>query len=357
MEEVDDLYEDESGTEPRDVDDASDGSRLGNLASSWQDIQQLRIRLWQRGFKNDIAKALLEEKKYIGRNGKETTKRVGLEIEVGQWLVRELSLQPIWPWLVEHHYPRGVYVARLVALIRDPRRFPGQPCSAPRRHYSPPLYAVGSPCPVLIREKNKDGKKVENPCGASLLAPRPHTGVASLHHYLGLHVVDGHSPRRKSGQKADWSTIGKTICLGDRGIADQIVLHRGLHQPKSKKPCRLGEDCPMWQLGLIYDANYARLVAERGIEAVGEHDGADDPAQTEGAEAVVETEFPCGSLRSITRGRRADVTTESDSTRCVYDHGPGLKPLKPHEIDAIARKIAVKAFVADLLTEMKRLAA
>jgi len=273
---------DEYGAEDVGENERPGGSILGVLCWSWRDIQQARLAAEQRGLK-PLAADLLKIENRLANQAK-----------------KELRRQPAWPWLSQYPGLGGVQVARLLVIIGDPRRFPGQPCTA--GHYSPPTYAIGDPCPIL---KWVDGGRL--PCDGTMLAPRPHTGTRSLWHYLGLHAVDGHSPRKTKGHQADWNPIGRTVCLQPGGIAEQIVR---LRVPKYRE---------------IYDATKARLTQERGIVPVAENEDTLDPAQTEGA--------------------------ESDG---VIDESRGS--LRPIQIEGIARKVAVKAFVADLLTEMKRLA-
>jgi hypothetical protein len=63
-------------------------------------------------------------------------------------------------------------------------------------------------------------------CPGFMLPPRQTTGVRSIRHYFGLHVVDGHAPRRRKGVQADWNTKALTLVLGPNGLAEQIVKHR-----------------------------------------------------------------------------------------------------------------------------------
>lgn len=260
---------------------------LASLCWTWRDIQQARLAAEQRGFKTTLANELL-----------------AVETRVGRQIAKEIRRRPIWSWLSQYPGLGGVHTARLVALIGDARRFPGQGCTGTKRHHVAPLYFVGDPCPVLIW---RDGGQV--PCDGVMLEPRPHTGVASLYHYLGLHVVDGHSPRKSKGQKADWNPIGRTICLQPGGLAEQIVR---LRVPKYRE---------------IYDATKERLARERGAVLLPEIVGPVDSALLVGLDA-------------------------EDALEATQQAG-----LKPYQIDAIARKVAVKAFVGDLLVEMKRLAA
>lgn len=79
--------------------------------------------------------------------------------------------------------------------------------------------------------------------------------VAKLWAYLGLHVVNGESPRRKKGQKSNWNTDGRTRAYL---IAEAIVKvggggkYRAAYDRKKGKYLtreRFGESgCPMGQV-------------------------------------------------------------------------------------------------------------
>lgn len=276
------------------------GSRtdLRALTAAWEDVQRTRLGAEQRG--------LLP----LAANLKK------LEDATARDIKKAMSTHPLADWL-----PRGlggVHVARLVALIDDPWRFPGRRCTV--GHYlsiaagtgendkprgdatdaaGVPVnehgLGIGDPCPV----ETHDG-----PCTGTLLAPRPGTGVRSLWHYCGLHVVDGRSPRKTKGKVADWNPVARTIVLMPGGIAEQIVR---LRVPKYRER---------------YDEVKERLTNERAVGALG-------------------TEALRGALAD---GTEADVSGGSE-TSC------GLRPI---QIDAIARKVAAKEFIGDLLMEWKR---
>jgi hypothetical protein len=212
-------------------------------------------------------------------------------------LNRLLRKHEVWPWLSSYKGLGGVHVARLIAGIAHPWRFPGQMCTA--GHFLVPRYAVDSPCPrtVVVESvgvlPDAAGNDVADStaCSGVMLAPRPGTGVRSLWHYLGLHAVNGKSPRFKRGQQGDWSPhLRAAVLMPDAGIAAMIVRNR---TPKYRD---------------VYDATKARLIRERGL--VGE-------------------QVVSGLL-------------DGEST-----------PIRLGWADATARKVAAKAFVGDLLTEWK----
>jgi hypothetical protein len=240
------------------IDEAT--TTLNRLAASFEDIQESRKRAANRG---DEWSA-------------EALKKV--EDSLGRQLQKALRSHDLWPWLQPLKGLAGPRTARVIAAIGDPRRFPGQKCS--EGHVLPPLFEVGSPCPITAdtcsegdsRPGGDDptewrteselvlgGVEVSNraetssasecaagPVGVSpdsdeevaasedthvrcpgiMLPPRTTTGVRSLRHYFGLHVVDGAAPRRKKGVQADWNTKALALVIGPDGLADQIVKHR-----------------------------------------------------------------------------------------------------------------------------------
>ena len=275
-----------------------------------------------------------------------------LEASLSRGISKELRQTEIWPWLSQFPGLGGVHTARLISIIRDPRRFPGQPCSL--GHISPAIHEIGTPCPIVT---------LDGPCHGAMVEQRPHTGVASLWHYCGLHAIDGHSPRKRKGVKVDWNTRAKTCILMPGGIAEQIVKQR----------------VPVYRN--IYDQTKERLSCERGIEGPSETDECADAALTEGTEAdscerVIEglSETEERADAALTEGTEADscergierpseteerldaaLTEGTEAANASEtDKQTGLRPF---QIDAIARKVAAKAFVGDLLTEWKRILA
>lgn len=254
------------------------GPDLYTICEMWRDVQQARLAADQRGMP-EVAAELHR-----------------MENRVAEQVKRALRRHPVWPWLSQFPGLGGVATARLLARIGDPLRFPGQKCSM--GHTSAPVYAVGDPCPITDWEANS--------CPGTMLAPRTTTGTRSLWHYAGLHVVDGHAPRKAKGKRADWDPKARTAVLQPDGIADQIIKH--------KVAPYVG----------VYYATKERLQS-RAVEV---------------AESVA-------AIGPATHGAEAESTSESE---CVG----GLRPIQIHKI---ARTVAAKAFVGDLLRELKRLAA
>jgi hypothetical protein len=263
---------------------AGDGETgLRELTATWEDVQRSRLAAEQRGLL-PVAEALHKTETALARD-----------------IRKALMAHPLWDWLPSGL--RGVHVARLVALIDDPWRFPGRRCTV--GHYlsvaadddeSVGLAGDGDPCPVGTHEGS---------CTGTLLPPRSGSGVRSLWHYCGLHVVDGRSPRKRKGSIADWSPIARTVVLMPGGIAEQIVRQRVVKYRDT------------------YDLTKDRLTRERGAAGWIANDTDVGDALTDGP--AVETH-----------------------------HGIEMRSgLRPIQIEGIARKVAAKQFIGDLLIEWK----
>lgn len=280
---------------------------LGHLAADFDSLRKTRLAVLQRG-NPGLAEQL------------ET-----LERKHGAAMTKTLRKHPIWPWLSQFPGLGGVHVARLMSRIGDPLRFPGRVCA--KGHHVASDFADDE-CPWLLRA---DGhREVDLPggsqdeaggadpaperdhlCGSPCLAPlsptRRGTGVRSVWHYAGVHVVNGKSPRFSKGVKGDWDPISKTCLLMPGGIAEQIVRLR----------------VPVYREK--YQEAKQRLQRERGAE-------------------------PCG-VNEGDLGSALSTVAEGAVIRCESDRSSG--PLRPFQIDAIARKVAAKAFLGDLLIAWK----
>jgi hypothetical protein len=228
---------------------------------------------------------------------------------VGRELQKTLKKHILWSWLEQHPGVRGVHVARLVGLIADPLRFPGKHCEM--KHHVPSDYF--GLCPHSIQ--NDDEKWVV--CETEIGPQRKGTGVRALWKYLGVHVEDGKSPRKRKGVQCSWNPRGRTMLLQPKGIADQIIQQR-------VEPWRG-----------IYDKKKAALgfVPKPAIEETG------------GAE---------NDVADVTYAIEGDNGREGGADPCHTIEGPNGPALRPFQLNGIARKVAVKAFVADLLMEWKR---
>jgi hypothetical protein len=273
-------------------------SVLASLSAAFEDIQRTR--------KSQVLRAIASEKNGAGDAAVEAQAIAEALLPIEQQLARKLkkylSKHPLYPWLEQFKGLAGPKTAQLMAVIRDPFLFPGKRCT--EGHYVSELWG-GDACPAVGRCEDEEAPGL---CAAPLQSRRG-SGVRSLWHYCGLHAIDGRSPRKRRGQQADWNVKAKTLILMPDGLADQIVRHR---TPKYRD---------------IYDETKARVQRERGVVVPIELDAVRGPAPAVVAEEVGtfdESEIPGGRLR-------------------------------PFQIDRIARKVAVKAFVGDLLLEWKRL--
>ncbi len=197
--------------------------QLAGLAKSYQDIQQARVRLSNRSLYGRALGVLEESIAAMERE----------EHNLDRALQKALRDHPMYDWLHQFKGFGGPLTARLLAIIGDPRRFPGQQCSRAGEddsgnrlgaHYHAPIHDVGVPC--TAEEMDAEGNFVE--CGQPMLAPRTTTGVRSIWHYFGLHVTpEGKTPRRTRGQQADWNPAARTIIMMPNvGLAAQIIRHR-----------------------------------------------------------------------------------------------------------------------------------
>lgn len=258
-------------------------SALRAAVESRMDIQRTRLGLIQRGQPEALTEPLrLIEERY------------------DRLIRKELEAHPVWSWLSQYPGLGGFQVARLVAIIGDPHRFPGRVCEAGHHHSAADhgYASEGAPgCGVELADESR--------CAAPVGPVRPGTGTRSLWHYLGLHVVDGRSPSKRRGHRSDWSPAGRTAVLMPGGIADAIVRSRVPHYRD------------------IYDATKDRLIDTRADK---------------------------GDVSAMQSGAREGAEVDG--------HGASASEvgLRPFQIDAIARKVAAKAFAADLLAAMKRAA-
>jgi len=299
---------------------------LGQLASAFDQVRKTRLALTQRGLMPHSA-AILKTEEALGRA-----------------LNKTLRAHAAWPWLSQFPGLGGVHTARLISRIGDPLRFPGRVCA--KGHHLPSDYA-GEVCASPIWNSPEEVPEADSRDGAegwagadeatcenetanagTCLAPvgpiRRGTGVQSLWHFCGVHVVGGRAPRLRKGVKADWDPIARTCLLMPGGIAEQIVRLR----------------VPVYRQK--YEEKKALLASLRGAECRLEPERKDDPPQDiSGAAWSNETEAFNGS-----------------ATGGAEDLGePDLRngPLRPFQIEGIARKVAAKAFLGDLLTAWKRL--
>ncbi len=155
--------------------------------------------------------------------------------DVSGALKAALQGHPLWPFLEDLPGLRSAYVARLISIIDDPRRFPGVACSEGHIHST--VVAIGDPCPsTTIPERGADPE----PCPGVIERQRPGTGTRAIWHYFGLHVLavetgDGEVEHklpnkyqlgRFSNKQADWHMQAQSLFLGDWGVAGQIKAQK-----------------------------------------------------------------------------------------------------------------------------------
>lgn len=296
------------------------GSFLEELCRNFEDIQRTRIAAHNRGSLG--IEAQLRD----------------IEDRVGRQIAKELHDHPLWPWLSEQRGLTGVTTARVVAIIGDPWRFPGQACTV--GHIMRPVQPIGGPCPDISRDEDGDAQ----PCTGTMLAPRETTGVRSLWRYFGLDVEDGRLPMRRKGKQGHWHVVGRSLILNDVGIAGQIVRQR---TPKYRdiydrhKARLLGADVQPEIEGRVGAENRVEIEALSGADAGPESEWGN------GADPAVEIEGRCGAdeRTAIGRGVGAEGGGESEPPA-------GTKPR--WQVEKIARTVAAKEFIGDLLMEWKR---
>ena len=237
-------------------------------------------------------------------------------------LVKTLKRHALWDWLEPHPGVRGAHIARLISMIGDPHRFPGRLCED--GHHLPSDW-VGD-CGKLCGEKGE----AAHVCGAAVGPVRRGTGTRSVWHYFGVHVdANGRAPKMRKGQQCTWTPMGRACLLQPDGIADQIVRWR-------VEPWR-GK----------YEATKQRVSFERGIVPSNEIEQAVGEA-LEG-ESNAESTYEAGN--------GSGIAESGGAAERVFDGDVSNGKLRPFQIDAIAKKVAVKAFVADLLMAWKERAA
>lgn len=293
--------------------------------------------------------------------GAATESLKAIEVSIDKALVRTLRKHALYPWLKGiKGGPKGAHLARLIGTIGDPLRFPGRLCEQ-GHHVAEDSTGV---CDRYVGEKGQTREEMTL-CGAPVGPVRRGTGTRSVWHYCGLHVSeDGSFPKKRKGQKCSWNPIARgALLMPDAGIAAQMIRHK----------------CEPYYAE-VYLAKKEKLRLERGAERNGEIEdefGAALQADYD-AEHLTEIELRGGVAGRETEkhpesGRRrglaaqdiedADAWSESEVSRGIVTAGgeagvevesescSGL--LRPFQIDRIARKVMVKAFVGDMLQAWK----
>jgi hypothetical protein len=329
------------GAPARHIDQAT--ADLDRLAHTWLDLQGTRKALAQRELPDEIIEGFDK-----------------MEKRVSYLLSKALRKHPLWSWIKQFPGLGGAHTALIIGRIGDPRRFPGQRCS--KGHYLPSIYKVGSPCPVteswcviegstgggvalgaagrcreiadVLGRSDLAGAAVSHSengnstgCPGIMLEPRPHSGVRSLWHWAGLAVcADGRAPRKRKGMKCDWEPQARASTMQPGGLAEQIVRSSVPHYSD------------------VYRETKERLML-RVAEKLSESDSSRGDATLSLAIKTLEIE-------------EADGQTDLGEVGDWREIEPVIgRPLKLYEADRIARKVAAKAFLGDLLVEWKRLTA
>jgi hypothetical protein len=197
-------------------------AKLGEIAATRKDLMRTRGAIGNRLFGeewqgNPDTSALRPSQAIIWEGLNEAFDASGKELK--KVLTKEHELAP---WLAPLKGMNGVQVAILLSRIRDPWRFPGQPCSD--GHIWLPQLEVGSICPAVTYDEDRK----EGSCTGTIRPARPETGVRSVWHYCGLHVMEnGSAAYHRKGTRSDWDPVARTaLLMPDVGIIAQIIKQR-----------------------------------------------------------------------------------------------------------------------------------
>ena len=191
---------------------------IGLYGRSFEDLMRQRNRFSNRGQDYETGEIrsqyMLDLSEIIGVSEK----------KVGYKLGKLLRTHPMGDWLVEAK-TCGLRVAQILAMIRNPHRFPGQMCS--KGCYLLPTFKVGEPCPCYTTPQKDEAAK---PCDGTIQAPRHGTGCRALWHMTALYPApskNGERPRLARRRKAEQSSFNqkaKTNILMPQGIAQQFYM-------------------------------------------------------------------------------------------------------------------------------------
>lgn len=305
--------------------------RLGILSSHWESV----ARSYQAAsnLRHHVSDLSLRE--IVECNMEQL---YALRESIGKLMTRTLSEHILYPWMRSHTgFPCAVHTARLLSKIGDPLRFPGRKCVS--GHYTPEDYPYDICC-VLVSDDDdgngnsngndniatgKTGKKSKpavKVCGAELGPIRRGTGTRALWHFCGVHCdSQGKFAKQSKGVKGSWSPSARNcLLMKDFGIAYQLIKFQV--QPWVE----------------VHDREKERIARERG-EYLSEIEG-----------TIVNLSEQCFEVEDL---ENAGEESSRVAVRSISSVGSPL--LRPFQIEQRARIIMVKAMIADLLTEWKRL--
>lgn len=130
---------------------------LDRLSRTFEDFQSLRETTAMR-LANDVygfGEKTTEQMKALNDHS-EVARLFDLENVYSKELAKVFEQHPLYAWADDVGL-RGARVGRVVGAIRHPWRFPGQPCDGPTTHYQPtPFLQVGVPCPATGNRHETD---------------------------------------------------------------------------------------------------------------------------------------------------------------------------------------------------------
>jgi hypothetical protein len=262
---------------------------LNVYAASFEDTQQGYIRASNRG------------DTYSAEELKKHTDRLSRRLR------KTLEQHVLWDWLEPLKGLAGARTARIIAAIGDPRRFPGQQCS--EGHTLPPLFDEGVECPVPAVHA-AENERTHGGDGSDL--PAEGDGV--------FDEIDGGFPPDSDDaacESEDKAARCPGVMLPPRTSDGRGSLNHyaGLHVVNGKLPQRRKGQQADWKPLLR-----TLLIGPKGI-----------------GDMIVMHRTP--------------------KYRDIYDSFKDRRPVTPDfppwRIDKIAKTVAAKAFVGDLLTEWK----
>lgn len=302
---------------------------LGVLAKTFEDLQDSRLRATQRGM-DDISDELRR-----------------IEDKVSRQMGKRLRSHELWPFLAPLKGLAGPLTARAVSMIQDPWRFPGQPCT--NGHILRPIFRVGVPCPVAADIAGEiealDGGDTPTVSASEIDTP---TGGGDSSGTTGPRFeIDssggGAGPFETSGTADDQGEIDR----GNGGAGPSSPTAENPTEFESPFGCggvllppRTGTGVrSIWHYAGLHATARGKLPKRRkGVVADWKPDLRTVCLQPHGlADQIVLQRTP----------RYRDIYNEKKAAKLLAEY-------PPWRADKVAKTVAVKAFLGDLLTEWKR---